>query len=307
MKKINVAILGSGNIGTDLLVKISRSNYLSCSAFIGRNLQSQGMQKAQSLGIFTSAEGISYIEKNPACCDIVFDATSAKAHLEHAVILEKLNKFVIDLTPAKVGKLCVPVVNINDCLGVSNVNMVTCGGQASVPIAHALALSHSHIDYIETISSISSRSAGPATRLNLDEYIHTTELALKLFSNATTTKAILNLNPAQPCINMQTTVFAKVMNPDIEKFRAALKTITSNIQKYVPGYQMIVNPFIENDRMTVMVRVKGLGDYLPEYAGNLDIINCAAITVAEEYAKQQLQIVNKEFTHEISTDQRSYA
>jgi acetaldehyde dehydrogenase len=305
MKKISVAILGSGNIGTDLLVKVSRSPHLQCTAFLGRNLQSPGMQKAQAMQVMTSAEGIHYIEKNPDCCDIVFDATSAKAHLEHAPILEKLGKYVIDLTPAKIGKLCVPVVNIAECLSVNNVNMVTCGGQASVPIAYALASTHDDIEYIETISSIASRSAGPATRLNLDEYIHTTEYALKLFSGARTTKAILNLNPAQPCINMQTTVFAKVANPNIEKFREAVRTITGNIQKYVPGYQIIVNPLIENNRMTVMVRVKGLGDYLPEYAGNLDIINCAALAVAEEYAQKQLN--KKETAHEIRADQRSYA
>lgn len=307
MKKVKVAILGSGNIGTDLLIKVTRSSHLTCSVFLGRNLMSQGMQKAQNMGIPTSADGITYIENNPDCCDIVFDATSAKAHLTHAEILAKLNKFVIDLTPAKIGKLCVPVVNIDECMQSRNINMITCGGQASVPIAYALASTHEDIDYIETISSIASRSAGPATRLNLDEYIHTTEYALKLFSGAKTTKAILNLNPAQPCINMQTTVFAKVKNPDIEKLRVAVKNISANIQKYVPGYQIIVNPLIENDRITVMARVKGLGDYLPEYAGNLDIINCAAIAVAEEYARKMIGTANKENIHEVGINQRSYA
>lgn len=289
MLKLKVAILGSGNIGTDLLMKVLRSTYLECGVFIGRNLSSPGMMKAQSLGVKISAEGINYIEKNPHCCDIVFDATSAKAHLEHAPILEKLEKFVVDLTPAKVGIMCVPVVNMNQCVNKKNVNMVTCGGQASAPIAHAIAKTHSSIHYIEVVSSISSRSAGPATRINLDEYIHTTELAIKTISGAKNAKAILNLNPAQPCINMQTTIFAKVDNPNIEALQLAVNDISTQVQQYVPGYKIIINPLIENDRIVVMVRVKGLGDYLPEYAGNLDIINCTALAVAEEYAKTHFQ------------------
>ena len=302
-RKTKVAIVGSGNIGTDLLIKIIRSPYLECAAFIGRNLFSPGMMKAQALKIPVSAEGIGYIEKNPSCCDIVFDATSSSAHIVHAPILEKLNKFVIDLTPAKIGKMCVPVVNMENALSKKNVNMITCGGQASVPIAHAIALTHDEIDYIEVVSSIASRSAGPATRLNLDEYIHTTEHALKMFSGAKKTKAILNLNPAQPCINMQTTIFAKVKHPNIEKLKIVVKDIEAQVQNYVPGYEIIVNPIMENDRIVVMVRVKGLGDYLPEYAGNLDIINCAALAIAEKFAlnKQENYIV-KEKAYEISFD-----
>ncbi|EKD55052.1 MAG: hypothetical protein ACD_60C00028G0049 [uncultured bacterium] len=303
MKKIKAAILGSGNIGTDLLIKILRSPYLECGAFIGRNLFSSGMIKAQALGVQISAEGIHYIEKNPSCCDIVFDATSAKAHLEHAPILNQLDKFVIDLTPAKMGSICVPVVNMEDCLDKKNVNMITCGGQASIPIVYALAMTQKNIHYIEVVSSIASRSAGPATRLNLDEYIHTTEHAIKYFSNVSTAKAILNLNPAQPCINMQTTIFAKVERPDIESLRYAVRAISKKVQKYVPGYEIIVNSIIENDRIAVMVRVKGLGDYLPQYAGNLDIINCAAMTVAEEYAKKQIKNFVQEKNRAISFNQ----
>lgn len=300
MSKLKVAILGSGNIGTDLLMKVLRSPYLACGAFIGRNLSSSGMMKAQSLDVKISAEGIGYIEKNPHCCDIVFDATSAKAHLEHAPILKKMGKFVIDLTPAKIGTMCVPVVNMDQCLDTDNVNMVTCGGQASAPIAHALAMTHDSIEYIEVVSSIASRSAGPATRINLDEYIQTTEHAIKTISKAKHAKAILNLNPAQPCINMQTTIFAKVNNPDIEALKTAVSEIASKVQKQVPGYQIIIHPFIENDRIVVMVRVKGLGDYLPEYAGNLDIINCTALAVAEEYAKKHIENIQKVVNHEIS-------
>ncbi len=285
MKKVKVAILGSGNIGTDLLIKVQRSSVLQCSAFVGRNFSSPGMMKAQSLGISVSSESIGYFERNPDSCDIVFDATSAQDHKIHAPILERLGKKVIDLTPSNIGMMCVPAVNIRDCWKEKNVNMVTCGGQASIPIAFALGKTQPQIEYIEVVSSIASRSAGPATRNNLDEYVHTTEKGVKNFSGALRAKAILNLNPAQPCIDMQTTVFAKVVNPDLEKLKPILNEIVERVKSYVPGYRLIVGPTLENQRIVVMVRVQGLGDYLPAYAGNLDIINCAAVAMAEEYAK----------------------
>jgi acetaldehyde dehydrogenase len=283
--RLKVAIIGSGNIGTDLLIKTLRSPYLECGAFIGRNLSSPGMVRAHSLGVTVSAEGIDYIKSNPNCCELVFDATSANGHLNHAPILKKMNKLVIDLTPAKVGLMSVPGVNLNDSLAQSNVNMVTCGGQASIPIAYAIGQTHADLDYIEVVSSISSRSAGPATRQNLDEYIKTTEDGLKEFSGATRTKAILNLNPAEPCVDMQTTIYARVKNPNIEKLSVKINALVEKIREYVPGYEVILGPIIENDRIVVMIRVRGLGDYLPAYAGNLDIINCAAIAMAEEYAR----------------------
>jgi acetaldehyde dehydrogenase len=234
--------------------------------------------------VTVSAEGIDYVVNHPDCCDLIFDATSAKSHLEHAPILKRLNKLVIDLTPAKIGLMCVPSVNLDDSLVESNVNMVTCGGQASIPVAYAIGQTQANVEYIEVVSSIASRSAGPATRQNLDEYIKTTEDGLKHFSGATRTKAILNLNPADPCIDMQATIFAKVKNPDIEKLAEMLMALVEKIQKYVPGYEITLGPIVDNDRIVVMVRVRGLGDYLPAYAGNLDIINCAAIAMAEEYA-----------------------
>lgn len=285
MKKLKVAILGSGNIGTDLLIKVLRSPHLECGAFIGRNLSSPGMTKAVGLGVNVSSESISYIEKNPSCCDLVFDATSANDHKAHAPIFKKLGKIAVDLTPAQVGDMCVPAVNMQECLSSGNVNMITCGGQASIPVAYALKLSHSDIDYIEVVSSIASRSAGPATRRNLDEYIHTTENGIQKFSGCRRSKAILNLNPAQPCVNMQTTVMAKVAQPNVQEFSKAFREVAVRIQKYVPGYEILVDPTVENGRIIVMMRVRGLGDYLPAYAGNLDIINCAAIAMAEEYAK----------------------
>jgi acetaldehyde dehydrogenase len=288
MEKLRVVILGSGNIGTDLLLKVQRSKFLTCTMFVGRNLSSPGMAKAISMGIKVSDESIQAIVKNPDLCDLVFDATSAKDANNHWKILEKMGKFVVDMTPAKLGGLCIPSVNLEDVSTMQNVNMITCGGQASIPIAHLIGAIHKdQVDYIEVVSSIASRSAGPATRLNLDEYIDTTELGLKLFSNAKITKAILILNPANPCIDMQTTVFAKIKNPQLDRLTEELNVLIASIKKYVPGYELLVPPIYENGRIIITVKVQGLGDYLPKYAGNLDIINCAAIAVAEEYAKRK--------------------
>lgn len=288
MEKLRVAILGSGNIGTDLLLKVQRSKRLTCTMFVGRNLSSPGMAKAISMGIKVSDESIQAIVKNPDLCDLVFDATSAKDANNHWKILEKMGKIVVDMTPAKLGGLCIPSVNLEDISTMQNVNMITCGGQASIPIAHLIGAIHKdEVDYIEVVSSIASRSAGPATRLNLDEYIDTTELGLKLFSNAKITKAILILNPANPCIDMQTTVFAKIKNPQLDRLTKELNVLIASIKKYVPGYELLVPPVYENGRIIITVKVQGLGDYLPKYAGNLDIINCAAIAVAEEYANRK--------------------
>ena len=289
MNKIPVAIIGSGNIGADLLVKVMRSKLLTCTAFIGRNLRSAGMLKAQEMGVLVSAEGIDFIKNNPTCCKLVFDATSAQAHLVHALTFKDLGITCVDLTPAKTGPMCLPCVNMTECLSEPDVNMVTCGGQASAPIAYAIGQTQNDVDYVEVISAIASRSAGPATRANLDEYIHTTEEAIKKFSGAERTKALLNLNPATPCIDMQTTVLAKVRSPDIEKLRPLLAEIVARVQRYVPGYTVLVGPLVENGRIVVTIKVKGLGDYLPAYAGNLDIINCGAIAMAEEYASKWLQ------------------
>ena len=284
-KKLKIAILGSGNIGTDLMVKTFRSPFLECALFAGRNLTSAGMTKANSLGVRVSALGVEAITKDPDCCDLVFDATSAVDHKYHWSLLEKMGKIVIDMTPSRVGEMCVPAINLKSCLGYKNVNMVTCGGQASIPLAYLIGQIHQEVDYIEVISSIASRSAGPATRINIDEYVETTEEGIKTFSGCSRAKAILILNPAHPPINMQTTVFAKVKKPDIQKLNAVVVNMARQIQAYVPGYQIIVPPVLENNRIVIMVKVQGLGDYLPKFAGNLDIINCAAIAMAGEYAK----------------------
>ena len=285
MRKLRVAILGSGNIGTDLLIKTLRSPLLECTLFIGRHLSSPGMAKAASLGVKISDLSIEAIRRDPDCCDLVFDATSARDHRQHWAVLERTGKVVVDMTPSNVGRMCVPAVNLNDCLKSQNMNMVSCGGQASIPLAHLVGQLHEEVEYIEVVSSIASRSAGPATRLNIDEYVETTEEGLRAFSGCRRTKVILILNPAQPCIDMQTTVFAKVRHPDIDQCRALVERMVATIQTYVPGYQLVIPPILENNRIVIMVKVQGVGDYLPKYAGNLDIINCAAIATAEEYAR----------------------
>lgn len=285
-KPLNVAILGTGNIGTDLLVKVLRSNNLQCTMFAGRNLRSDGLRKASELGVSISDGGIDTIIECSDKIDLVFDATSAAAHLVHWPLLRKINKTVLDMTPAKIGMLCVPAINAIESINspIKNINMITCGGQASIPIAHAIAAASESIEYIEVASSISSASAGPATRANLDEYILTTENALSKFTSATKAKAILILNPAQPPIDMQTTVYAKVKNPDMAKIIKSVEEMAVRMQNYVPGYELILRPTLYGNKVVITVRVIGNGDYLPKYAGNLDIINCAAIQIAEQVA-----------------------
>ena len=284
---LKIAIIGTGNIGTDLMMKVMRTAGMTCTLFAGRNFNSKGMKRANALGVQISDQGIEAILNNPAICDVVFDCTSAHAHMEHWPVFEQLGKLVIDMTPAKLGELCVPAINAAECVasGARNVNMVTCGGQASIPIANAISQVHSNIDYIEVASSIASRSAGPATRQNLDEYIETTQDALKVLTGAKRTKAILILNPAHPPIDMQTTIYAKIANPDLPAIQAAVNVMVEKIKQYVPGYQLILPPILQDNKIVTTVKVIGAGDYLPQYAGNLDIINCAAIAIAELIAK----------------------
>lgn len=282
--RMKVAILGSGNIGTDLLMKIRRSPLLECTLVAGRNLQSRGMVVAKEAGAPVSDRGISAILDDPTCCDLVFDATSALDHARHWPLLEALGKKVIDMTPSRIGEMTVPAISLMDSHDRVNVNMISCGGQASIPIAHVIAETHPEVEYFEVVSSIASLSAGPATRWNIDEYVETTEAGISRFTGCGATKTILVLNPAHPPINMQTTISAKIVRADIPRLRPLVAAMVKTIQQYVPGYEMIVPPVFEHNRIVVMVKVTGLGDYLPSYAGNLDIINCAAVATAERFA-----------------------
>ncbi len=288
MNKVKVGILGTGNIGTDLLIKVQRSELLECGMFAGRSPDSEGIKRGRALGVRTSSDSIRAIEAEPSCCEIVFDATSAKIHLLHAPILKKLGKFTIDLTPAQVGKMCVPVINLQECLQGDNVNLITCGGQATIPIAYAIRQVQPDIEYIEIVASISSKSAGPGTRANIDEFTQTTREALTHFTGVSHAKAIIILNPAEPPVIMRNTIYARTPGQVKEtELRSAIHDMVKNIQSYVPGYRLVQEPVAENGRFTTMIEVVGLGDYLPTYSGNLDIITCAALNIAERYAQKK--------------------
>lgn len=287
-KKIKVGILGTGNIGTDLLIKIQRSGILECGMFSGQNLDSPGIKKAKSLGVQTSFDSIQAFVDNPDCCDIVIDATSARSHYIHAPILRKLKKFTIDMTPSQVGKACIPVLNMKECLDEMNVNLITCGGQAAVPVAWAITRVHPEVKYIEIVASIASCSAGRGTRLNIDEFTQATKDALKHFSGVADAKAIIILNPACPPILMHNTVYALINQPKLAEIKREVTKISAKIREYVPGYKITLGPVVESGRVTIMIEATGQGDFLPKYSGNLDIVTSAAVKVAEEYAKAKL-------------------
>jgi acetaldehyde dehydrogenase (acetylating) len=279
--KTTVAIIGTGNIGTDLLIKTLRSKSLEVIAFVGRRADSDGIQKAIRLGVNTSIEGIEYFKKNPKP-KVVFDCTDAFTAKANDEVFGWLGVKVIDLTPAKIGPMCIPVLNGNTIGQYNNVNMVTCGGQASIPLLNLISTCCSDLEYIEIVSQIASKSAGIATRVNIDQYIHTTEDAIRAFTACEKCKVILNLNPAEPCVNMQTTMFVKAGEIDFDKVQEKLNDRIKMVRQYVPNYELVMMPIINEDGILILaVRVKGAGDYLPSYAGNLDIINCAAINVAE--------------------------
>lgn len=287
-KKIKVGIIGTGNIGSDLLVKIQRSKILECGIFAGKNPNSENIKRVKAMGIPVSYDSIKAIEENPKICEIVFDATSAKVHEENARILKKLNIFAIDLTPSKVGKMCVPLLNGAEALNEYNINMVTCGAQAMVPIIKAIKNIHPEVSHVEIVSCISAKSAGMGTRDNIDEYTQATSDSIKELVGIADAKAIIILNPSEPPIIMHNTIYAKIKNPKIKLLVKEISLAVKSIKKYVPGYRVILKPTFENNRLTIMSEVVGLGDFLPIYAGNLDVINCAAIEIAEGYAKKLL-------------------
>lgn len=285
MKKIKAAIIGTGNIGTDILIKLQRSELIECSMFVGRNLDSEGIKLAKIIGVNTSVDSIDAIKNNPAGFDFIFDATSAKDHLNNWKILKKMNKFTIDLTPSNVGKSCIPVLNLKDCLAEKNVNLITCGGQATIPIAYAIS-KEVNVTYIEIVASIASKSAGIGTRNNIDEFTQTTKEALKNFTGVNNTKAIIILNPAEPPITMRNTIYTVISDtkPNMELVRKRVYEMAEKIKKYVPGYNIVLPPVFDGSKIITTIEVVGRGDYIPPYAGNLDIITCAAIEVAENYA-----------------------
>lgn len=278
---IKIGILGTGNIGTDLLLKVLRTEFLTPVIFSGRRMESDGIRIAQEHNVPVTDLGIEYFVQNRNVCDVVFDCTNAMDAIEHAKVFVEQGIKVIDLTPAKVGGLCVPSINGDAINTQDNVNMITCGGQASLPLLNLIALNCKSLEYVEVVSQIASKSAGMATRINVDNYIHTTETAIKKFTNAKNCKVILNLNPAEPCVDMQTTMFIKFTDIDYESLSEQIYKKIKELRTYIPFYELTIPPVINDDVLVLSIKVKGAGDYLPEYAGNLDIINCAAIEITK--------------------------
>ncbi|MHB1296117.1 MAG: acetaldehyde dehydrogenase (acetylating) [Anaerolineae bacterium] len=284
MEKVPVVILGSGNIGTDLWYKIRRHPFLTTALMVGIDPNSEGLHRAAQAGCPTTSEGIGYFAEHcPDIADILLDATSAGAHRRHAEVAKALGKRIIDLTPAALGPYVVPSVNLSAHLDAWNINMVTCGGQATVPIVAAVNAA-ADVRYAEIVSTISSKSAGPGTRQNIDEFTRTTAHALESIGGADRGKAIIILNPAEPPLVMRNTIYMDVAQPDEAKIAEAVQQVVRRVQEYVPGYKLKVPPLLNDGRVTVMLEVTGAGDFLPTYAGNLDIMTSAAVRVAAELA-----------------------
>ncbi|MCM1969281.1 acetaldehyde dehydrogenase (acetylating) [Streptomyces sp. NPDC002812] len=284
---LRVAIIGTGNIGCDLLLKVIASPYLRCDMFAGRRTTSPGIELAENRGVPTSADGIDAIAAIADRIDLVFDATSAADAIHNYKVLEALGIPVVDLTPAHLGRFCVPALNLEECLTEPNVSMVSCGGQAAVPIAHCFSeASENGLGYLEIATASSSQSVGPATRANIDEYAFTTQKATHEFSRVETARTILIINPAEPGIVMRNTIAVPASeNIDMEALRVSVGLMEKRINSYVPGYRVVVPPVATGDRIMVTIEVEGLGDWLPRYAGNLDVITCAAVAVAEGRAE----------------------
>lgn len=289
MDKIKTAVLGPGNIGSDLMYKILRSSHMEMSLMAGI-VESEGIKRAHALGIPVTTDGIRGVLEADRDIRIVFDATGAASHIKHAPLLREAGKIAIDLTPAALGPYLVPCVNMEELREEGNVNMVTCGGQATIPIVYAVSQVAGAV-YAEIVACISSKSAGPGTRQNIDEFTETTAKAIEALGGADHGKAIIVLNPAEPPIMMTNTIYIKVKDKTvgIEPIIRSVKNMVSRMQEYIPGYSLRVPPIMEGDKVTVSVEVEGAGDFLPTYSGNLDIINSAAVATGETIARRLLK------------------
>jgi acetaldehyde/propanal dehydrogenase len=285
-------LIGSGNIGTDLLYKALRSDWINPVWMVGIDPDSEGLARARKLGLKTTHEGIDGLV--PHMCEdniqICFDATSAYVHGENDRKVQEQGSIMIDLTPAAIGPYCVPPVNLKDHVGKRelNVNMVTCGGQATIPMVAAVSRVQP-VAYGEIIATVSSRSAGPGTRKNIDEFTQTTAGAVEKVGGAKKGKAIIILNPAEPPLMMRDTVHCITEDePDQEAITQSIHNMIAEVQKYVPGYRLKNGPVFDGNRVSVFMEVEGLGDYLPKYAGNLDIMTAAGLRTAEMFAEEIL-------------------
>lgn len=287
MSKIKVAVIGPGNIGTDLMYKIFRSARLEMALMAGI-VESEGIRRAAGLGVNTSVDGVDAVVAEPEV-KIVFDATGAAPHLKHAPLLRQAGKIAIDLTPAAVGPYCVPSVNLSQLQESDNINMVTCGGQATIPIIHAVERV-AGAKYAEIVAGIASKSAGPGTRANMDEFTETTSKAIEMVGGADQGKAIIILNPAEPPLMMTNTILVRVKDPSagLKAIARSVDAMVKEVRQYVPGYTLRVPTMMEGDKVTAIVQVEGQGDFLPAYSGNLDIINAAAVAAAEQIAGRLL-------------------
>lgn len=285
MGKIKAAIIGSGNIGTDLMYKLERSELIELTAMVGIDEKSDGLKRAEQKGYKIFSNGIDGMIENPDIAEIVFDATSAKAHVRHAKVLKELGIMAIDLTPAARGPFFCPAVNTYQSdVKLDNVNMITCGGQATIPIVHAINRV-ADVSYGEIVATISSLSAGPGTRANIDEFTITTRRGIEEVGGADRGKALIILNPADPPILMRDTVYCEVKSMDESAIRASILEMVKKVNEYVPGYRLKQEPLFDGNRVTVFIEVEGAGDYFPAYAGNLDIMTAAAVRVAEDFAR----------------------
>jgi len=294
MSKPSVAIVGSGNIGTDLLEKLLRSAFVEVRWMVGVDPASAGLARARSKGIETTAAGVSWLLDQSELPVIVFEATSAYVHVRNAPLYRKAGIRAVDLTPAARGPFGVPSVNLREHLDCMNVNMVTCGGQATVPMVYAVARI-TPVEYAEIVATIASASAGPGTRANIDEFTRTTAKAIEVVGGARHGKAIIILNPADPPLIMRDTIFCSLgADADRDAITSSVQAMEAEVQTYVPGYRLLRDPQFDDEKVAIFVEVKGAGDFLPTYAGNLDIINCAAIAVAEGHAKLALERKGRE-------------
>lgn len=292
MKKIKCALIGPGNIGTDLLYKLKRSPVLEPVWMVGIDPESEGLERARQIGIKTTADGVDgllpHVEADEI--QIAFDATSAYVHAENSRKLNEKGVMMIDLTPAAIGPFCVPPVNLENLLQdpIMNVNMVTCGGQATIPMVAAVSRVQP-VEYGEIVATVSSRSVGPGTRQNIDEFTRTTSGAVEKVGGAEKGKAIIVINPAEPPLIMRDTIHCLTKEePHQEAITQSIHDMVKEVQRYVPGYTLKNGPVFDGRKVSVFMEVEGLGDYLPKYAGNLDIMTASAARTAEMFAEQIL-------------------